>query len=94
MRLINISVLIAAFWAFSAPVFNSPAPWTAVSCAFAAENQEHYEAPAQPDQPADVSVVLYRVMAVVLIVWIGLAVFLFRLDRRVAAIEKEIGQRG
>ena len=84
MRLINILVLIAAFWAFSAPVFNSPAPWTAGSCAFAAENQKHYSA-KQPEQPADASVVLYQVMAVVLIVWIGLAVFLFRLDRRVAA---------
>lgn len=33
---------------------------------------------------------LYQVMGVVLFIWIALALFLFRLDRRVSAMEKRI----
>ena len=43
----------------------------------------------EKDQPADTSVVLYRVMGTLLVVWIGLAVFLFRIDRKLARLEKE-----
>ncbi len=33
---------------------------------------------------------LYKVMGVILIVWLGLAFLLFRLDRKIARLEKEI----
>lgn len=33
---------------------------------------------------------IYIVMSVVLIIWIGLALFIFSLDRKVAAIEKNL----
>lgn len=47
---------------------------------------------AQPEKeaPADAGVVLYRVMGVVLIVWIGLAVYLFSIDRKLSGIEKDL----
>jgi CcmD family protein len=38
----------------------------------------------------DSSATLYQVMAVVLFIWFGLAFFLFRLDRRVAKLEKKL----
>ena len=34
--------------------------------------------------------VLYTVMAVILIVWAGIAAYMFSLDRRLKKIEKEI----
>jgi CcmD family protein len=39
---------------------------------------------------AEKSTTLYQVMGVVLFIWIGLAFFLFRLDRRVAKLEKKV----
>jgi CcmD family protein len=48
------------------------------------QTQEKIEDPAAP------SIVLYQVMGVVLAVWLGLAAFLFRLDRKVAGLEREI----
>jgi CcmD family protein len=33
---------------------------------------------------------LYKVMGVILVAWFGLALFLFRLDRRIASLEKEL----
>jgi len=44
----------------------------------------------EKDEPADTAAVLYRVMGVVMVVWIGLAVFLFRLDRRLARLEHDV----
>ncbi len=46
---------------------------------------------AQPEKeaPADAGVVLYRVMGVVLVVWIGLAVYLFTIDRKLTRLQKE-----
>ncbi len=38
----------------------------------------------------DTSTTLYQVMGIVLIIWAGLAFFLFRLDRKVARLEKNI----
>jgi CcmD family protein len=43
-------------------------------------------------QPSDASTDLYKVMCVILIVWIGLALFLFRLDRKIAGLEKELNK--
>jgi CcmD family protein len=33
---------------------------------------------------------LYKVMGVILVAWLGLALFLFRLDRKLARLEKEL----
>ncbi len=40
--------------------------------------------------PAESSNAIYIVMSVVLIVWIGLAIFIFYLDRKVTRIEKNL----
>jgi CcmD family protein len=50
-------------------------------------------ASGEKDLPADAAVVLYRVMGTVLVVWIGLAVFLFRVDRKLSRLEKEVRGR-
>ena len=44
----------------------------------------------ETDRPADTSTVLYQVTGVILIIWLGLAFFLFRIDRRVARLEKSM----
>lgn len=36
---------------------------------------------------------LYVVLAVVLIVWIGLAIFIYRTDRRIRNLERKIDER-
>ena len=51
------------------------------------------QAVSEKDQPADANAVLYRVMGVVLVVWVGLAVFLFRIDRKLTRLGKEVGGR-
>ena len=33
---------------------------------------------------------LYKVMGIILVIWIGLAVFLFMLDRKVSSLEKDL----
>jgi CcmD family protein len=33
---------------------------------------------------------LYQVMGVIMVAWLGLALFLFRLDRKLARLEKEL----
>jgi CcmD family protein len=48
---------------------------------------------SEKEMLADAAIVLYRVMGVVLVVWIGLAVFLLRIDRKVARLEKEVRGR-
>jgi len=42
------------------------------------------------DRPADSSNVLYQVMGVILVIWLGLAVFLFRIDRKVTRLDKSL----
>lgn len=41
----------------------------------------------ETEKKPEPSTTLYQVMGVVLVIWTGLAVFLFRLDRRVARLE-------
>jgi CcmD family protein len=50
---------------------------------------------AQPEKeaPADAAPVLYRVTGVVMVVWIGLAVYLFTIDRRLSRLEKDLRGR-
>jgi CcmD family protein len=50
------------------------------------DNKANQDTSKQTEQ----STVLYQVMGVVLFIWIGLAFFLFRLDRRVAKLEKQV----
>ncbi|MBN2158030.1 MAG: CcmD family protein [Spirochaetes bacterium] len=54
------------------------------------ENLKITVTPVRKDEGAVPSAVLYRVLGVVLIIWAGLAAYLFIIDRRVARIEKEI----
>jgi len=60
-----------------------------------AQKYQKPDAPVQSEkaQPADTSTDLYKVMFVILIVWIGLALFLFRLDRKIAGLEKELNKK-
>jgi hypothetical protein len=44
----------------------------------------------ETDRSADASSVLYRVAGVILIIWLGLALFLYRIDRRVTKLERSI----
>jgi CcmD family protein len=44
--------------------------------------------PHEKEAQADAATALYRVMGVIMVIWIGLAAFLFVLDRRVAKLEK------
>jgi CcmD family protein len=101
MRLIKTVLLITALWVISAPFV----PFTAyekMNCyAGAGINSEQVAAPgsgrgipADKEQPTVDSWVLYRVMGVVLIIWVGLSLFLFRLDRRVTSLEKDLRHRG
>jgi CcmD family protein len=46
-------------------------------------------APVQ-DKPADAPGVLWQVMSVTMVIWLGLALFLYRIDRRVAKLEKSL----
>ncbi len=41
------------------------------------------------EQKSENTATLHQVMAVVLVIWLGLALFLFRLDRKVARLEKQ-----
>jgi CcmD family protein len=43
--------------------------------------------------PAESSTVLYQVMAVILVIWLGLGLFLFQIDRRVARLEKSMSDQ-
>ena len=45
---------------------------------------------AEPARHADTSSVLYQVAGVILIIWLGLAIFLYRIDRRVTRLEKRL----
>jgi len=39
---------------------------------------------------AESSTVLYQVMAVVLVIWLGLGLFLFLIDRRITRLEQSM----
>jgi CcmD family protein len=41
----------------------------------------------------DATAALYIVMAVALLVWVGIFAYLWFLDRRVRALERDVGQR-
>lgn len=61
------------------------------SRAFAGEIQKPEEKiPSDKEITPGSPATLYQVMGVVLFIWIGLALFLFRLDRKVSAMEKHI----
>ncbi len=93
MRPINILALIVILLTIAAPALLPAAPEPAGPAAYAAGASALDTAPAQSQQSGDTAAVLYRVMGVVLLVWTGLAVFLFRIDRRVAALEKDMRLR-
>lgn len=57
------------------------------------ENLKITVTPVRKEEGAAVSAVLYRVMGVVLIIWAGLAAYLFVIDRKVARIEQDIRSR-
>ncbi len=42
------------------------------------------------ERPAESSNVLYQVMAVILVIWLGLAMYLILIDRRVTRLEKSL----
>lgn len=46
--------------------------------------------PPEMDRTAESSAVLYQVMAVVLVIWLGLGLFLFLIDRRVTRLEQSM----
>jgi hypothetical protein len=104
MRLNKIVLLIAAFLVISAPVIpfiplektccHAGAAMNAGPAVTQGQQPSGQDAPAQSGQQENASAVLYRVMGVILIAWIGLALLLIKLDRRVAALEKETRQRG
>ena len=47
------------------------------------------DADGQEEKIPDASTTLYRVMGVVLFIWLGIGALLFKLDRRVARLEKK-----
>lgn len=49
--------------------------------------------PPEKDRSAESSNVLYQVMAVILVIWLGLAVYLFLIDRKVARLEKSMPEK-
>jgi CcmD family protein len=49
-----------------------------------------------PRSPGDTGAqrrTLHRVTAVILVIWIGIGLYLYRIDRRVARLEKKIDER-
>jgi len=103
MPMIKLSFLTAALLAITlsaAPFAGQTLPHANAGIAFA-QAQTGQPAILKPTQtsvsekemPADAAVVLYRVMGVVIVVWIGLAVYLFRIDRKVTRLEKEVRGR-
>jgi hypothetical protein len=58
---------------------------------FARDATSAVKVPAlEQDRPADASPVLYQVMGVIVVIWFGLALFLYRIDRRVTRLEKTL----
>jgi CcmD family protein len=100
MRLIKIVFLTALILCISSMALVSVPQYAALKsatprfsglCLYAQEEGKNDQsAQTRKDGAADRAAALYKVMAVVLIVWIGIALFLFRLDRRLAALEKNI----
>jgi CcmD family protein len=62
-------------------------------CAYAQEYRNQGR-PAQPiqKQADDRRTVLYTVAAVILVVWVGIALFLWRLDKKITRLEKNLNE--
>jgi CcmD family protein len=50
--------------------------------------------PVAPERPANAPGILYQVAGVILVIWLGLALFLFRIDRKVAKLERSLYKAG
>ena len=50
-------------------------------------------APADKDRHAESSIVPYQVMGITLVIWLGLSVYLFLIDRKVTRLEKNIPEK-
>jgi CcmD family protein len=59
----------------------------------AQEIEKPQHAAQEKEQKTEHASTLYQVMGVVLFIWFGLAVFLFRLDRKVARLEEQAKDR-
>jgi hypothetical protein len=72
------------------PVSGAPAPGPGSAVSVNAQDPATagQASPQVKESPADAATALYRVMGVILLIWFGLAAFLFNLDRRVAKLEK------
>ncbi len=68
-------------------------PGESFVCAHAQEYRNQGR-PAQPvqNQEDDRQTVLYTVAAVILVVWVGIALFLWRLDRKITRLEKNLNE--
>ncbi|HOT46694.1 MAG TPA: CcmD family protein [Spirochaetota bacterium] len=90
MRLINIlscAVLLLPAAGAAIPADRAGEPSVTQSAAQVLHGQDMQKNAPSTEQKQEPSTTLYQVMGVVLFIWIGLAVFLFRLDRRVARLE-------
>ncbi len=56
---------------------------------YAQEHVKSDQVPRDNEQKPENAATLYQVMAVILVIWLGLALFLFRLDRKVTRLEKQ-----
>jgi CcmD family protein len=95
MRVIRTAILASALifsphWPIGAltPLFARPGG--ASVCAYAQEYQNQDR--QVQNQADDRQTVLYTVAAVILVVWVGLALFLWRLDRKIARLEKNLNE--
>jgi CcmD family protein len=99
-RTVNIIIFLllislAAIWQSTAPGGRSAGPFSHAPFASASLYAQETAKPAAdtapvPDKPADAPGVLWQVMGVIMVIWLGLALFLYRIDRRVAKLEKSL----
>lgn len=80
----------APFAGHALPTVNNGAAFAQAQSDLPANRNSAQPLVLEKDIPTDTTTVLYRVMGVVMIVWIGLAVFLFRLDRRLTRLEHDV----
>ena len=60
------------------------------NCAFASDEQKNVT--SSPADNSDEENILMRVMYVILIIWAGLALYLFRIDRKIVKLEKVLNE--
>jgi CcmD family protein len=65
-------------------------PGGAFVCVYAQEYKN--QVGQDQDQADDRQTVLYTTAAVILVVWVGLALFLWRLDRKITRLEKNLNE--